>query len=479
MHIANVRRIDLRTGDANEPEDIWLSDDRIARSRGGEDEQVIEGGGRFVLPGLWDAHVHMTQWALAARRLDVSRVTGMADLLGVLARHLASRSTPLDEPLVAVGLRAATWPHGPTGDQLDDLAPTTPLVLLGHDLHEAWANRAAAARWQLDTDDGLLLEDAAFHLQAMLARVDDVDLDRRVHETARRAARLGLVGIVDLERDDNATVWRRRVARGFSELRVSASVWPEHLDDAIAAGRRDGEALDDSGLIRQGPLKVITDGSISAATAWCHDPYGPAASSGVSWVTDSELAALLSRAARAGLECAVHAIGDAAIDRALAAFSDTGARGSVEHAELATPEQAERMSRLGLVASVQPQHLNDDRATCEMFWPGRTILPLSTMRDAGVRLALGSDAPVVPLNPWAAIQSAVLRGGAGDWQPEESLSVADALRASTSGVCRLVPGAPGDLIVLDENPCEVDVGRLHTITAAATIVGGRVVHSRI
>ena len=479
VRIANARRIDVRTGWAAEPEDLWLSEDRIARSPGSDDERVIDADGRYVLPGLWDAHVHMTQWALAARRLDVSGVRSVSELLGVLAGHLATRGAPPEEPVVAVGLRATTWPERPTGAHLDGLAPATPVALLGHDLHEAWVNRSAAERWHLDADGGLLLEDAAFRLQSILASVDDTDLDRWVREAAHEAAARGVVGIVDLERADNAEVWRRRVSRGFGELRVRASVWPEHLEQAITAGSRDGDPLDEAGLIRQGPLKVITDGSISATTAWCHAPYGPARSTGVAWIGESELASLLSRATRAGLECAVHAIGDAAIDQAIAAFSDTGARGSIEHAELATPDQAAALARLGLVASVQPQHLEDDRASCELFWPGRTILPLATMRDAGVRLALGSDAPVVALNPWAAIQSAVLRGGAGEWQRDESLTVADALRASTSGVCRLVPGALADLILVDENPCEADVGRLHTFGAATTIVGGRVVHSWI
>ena len=479
VRIANARRIDLRTGEAGEPEDLWLSGDRIARSPGTESDPVLDAEGRFMLPGLWDAHVHMTQWALASRRLDVSMVADVPELLGVLAAHLAAREAPPDEPVVAVGVRAATWSPAPTGSELDALAPATPVVILGHDLHGAWVNRAAEVRWDLNAEDGRVLEDAAFRLQSLLSQVDDVELDRWVRETARRAAQRGLVGIVDLERDDNASVWRRRVSRGFRELRVRASVWPERLEATIAAGARDGDPLDEHGLVRQGPLKVITDGSISAATAWCRSPYGPAPGCGVSWVSADDLADLLSRASRAGLECAVHAIGDAAIAQAVAAFADSGARGSVEHAELATAEDAEQLGRLGLVASVQPQHLDDDRATCELFWPGRTVLPLATMRDAGVRLALGSDAPVVPLNPWAAIRGAVLRGSTTAWQPEESLSVLDALRASTSGVWRLVPGALADLILVDENPCEVDVDRLDEFEAAATLVGGRLVHSRL
>ena len=354
-----------------------------------------------MLPGLWDAHVHLTRVALALRRLDLASSDG---------------------PVIA----------------------------------------ESALRGERPDDDA-----------------DGAELDPWVRRAARAASARGVVGIVDMEHADNGQVWRRRAADGFDDLRVRASVWPEWLDRTVAAGLHDGDRLDQRGLVVQGPLKLIADGSIRAATAWCHSPHGPRRDTGTGHLDLGELTGLLAQAARAGIGCAVHATGDAAIDAALSAFSATHAHGSIEHAELVTPDQAAGMARLGLTASVQPQHLLTDRDACDSYWPGRTVSPLATLRLAGVDLALGSDAPLTPLNPWATIQAAVRCDPARRRHPEELLSLSEAIRASTSGVCRLVPGAPADLILVDENPFDVEIERLHTFGAAATVLAGRVAHSRI
>ncbi len=164
----------------------------------------------------------------------------------------------------------------------------------------------------------------------------------------------------------------------------------------------------------------------------------------------------------------------------------TGATGSIEHAQLMRATDIDRMAALGLVASVQPAHLLDDRAVTAAIWGEERAarsFPLRGLVDAGVRLALGSDAPVARLDPWLAMAAAVHRGEPGDapWHPEHSLTAPEALAASTGGLGTVRPGQVADLALLDADPLApgepADVARhLRAMQVATTIVAGRVVH---
>ena len=143
---------------------------------------------------------------------------------------------------------------------------------------------------------------------------------------------------------------------------------------------------------------------------------------------------LLRRATAAGLDCAVHAIGDRANTLALDAFAATGARGRVEHAQLLGPADLARFAELGLVASVQPEHAVDDRDVADRYWAGRThrAFAYRSLLDAGAELVLGSDAPVAPLDPWITLAAAVHRSADGrpSWHPEQEIPLDVALAAS-------------------------------------------------
>jgi hypothetical protein len=245
------------------------------------------------------------------------------------------------------------------------------------------------------------------------------------------------------------------VTRGVDAQRVRVATYPEGLDALLATGRRHGDPLPGTdGLVTTGPLKIISDGSLNTRTAWCCEPYTDRDSVGAPNLTGDELRALVARAAGAGLEVATHAIGDRAVDEALRAYAACGAAGSIEHAQLVRREHPATIARLGLRASVQPAHLLDDRAVSEACWADRTdrCFVLRTMLDAGVELALGSDAPVSPLDPWLAVAAAVERSaGRGPWHPEQRITVREALAASVDGV-RVRPGAPADLVLLDHDP---------------------------
>jgi predicted amidohydrolase YtcJ len=275
---------------------------------------------------------------------------------------------------------------------------------------------------------------------------------------------------------------------------VRWATYADTLDDVLAAGLRSGEGLlpgDDR--LTMGALKIISDGSLNTRTAWCCEPYADADRleypRGEPNLDAAALHDLLARARAGGLEVATHAIGDAALAQALDTYAATGATGSIEHAQLARRDDVRRMARLGVRASIQPAHLLDDRDLAEKIWTGRgeRCFAFGWMRDDGVELALGSDAPVSPLDPWLAIAAAVHRSAddRDGWHPEQSLTAQQALAASVDGRPTVGPGSLADLAVLDHDPLATHDdpaaarAALRATTVALTTVAGRVVHSAL
>jgi predicted amidohydrolase YtcJ len=344
----------------------------------------------------------------------------------------------------------------------------------------SWPNRAAQLALGLPVGEDRASEDAWFAAYDRLGGLVDVDEAAIYRSAQERAAALGVVGVVDLEFGDEPDRWRERWGAGADLLRVRTAVYADRLDAAIAAGLRSGDPLlPGEDRLTMGPLKIISDGSLNTGTAWCHHPYvsvaHPDHPAGAPNLELDELIALLSRAHAAGLETATHAIGDAAVDTALTAYERSGARGSLEHVQLVARDDVPRIGRIGLRASVQPHHLVDDRDLAEQVWSDRTdrCFALRWLLDAGVTVTLGSDAPVSPLDPWLAIDAAVRRTGdeRPAWHGEQVLTRQEALADSVDGRLTLRPGAPGDLVVLDEDPL---TSTRPPVTL--TVVAGRVTH---
>ncbi|MDN5655944.1 MAG: amidohydrolase family protein, partial [Kocuria sp.] len=351
-----------------------------------------------------------------------------------------------------------------------------------------WLNSAAMTLLGVPPRDGIFSEDDWFPLFAKLEPLAP-DPEAAVRDAARAAAARGVVGIVDLEFAANHDAWVSRSRQSEPLLRVRTGVYPELLDDVLDRGLACGDALDESGLIRMGPLKIISDGSLGTRTAHCCEPYVGAEDldhpRGVQNVPPEELARLLDLAHQRDLAVALHALGDAAVGLALDAFGSVGARGSVEHAQVVRPDDLDRMARLGVTASVQPAHLLDDRDAMDLLWPDRAdrIFAFRTMLDRGVRLAMGSDAPVAPLDPWLAMAAAVHRSGdeRPPWHQEEAITSREAFLASTDGVDRIRSGDVADVLLLDSDPfagaTSDDAARtVAGMWVAATFVAGRPTH---
>lgn len=426
--------------------------------------------GRWLLPGLWDEHVHVAQWALTSRRLDVSSAVTAAD-----AAELVSQA-PGRDLLVGGGFRDGLWPDEPTAHLLDHAAPDRPVVLVSADLHSAWINTAATrALGVSDAWAGLLRERAAFEVAERVARVDEGTLDGWIADTMHSAATRGVVGVVDLEMSWAVDAWQRRVGRGHDCTRIQVGVYPQDLDRAIDAGYRTGDLLHE--LLTVGGLKVITDGSLGTRTAATLEPYG-SGGTGELTVEPDALVALLTRATDAGLEPWVHAIGDRANSHALDAFESLGVGGRIEHAQLLDTADLPRFATLGVAASVQPEHAIDDRDLADAVWADRTdrMYAFRSLLDADAELRFGSDAPVAVLDPWVAMAAAVTRtrGDREPWHPEQRITPEEALAASTR--TSVAVGEQADLVAVEADPFDAEGRFLRDMPVALTMLGGRVTH---
>ena len=325
----------------------------------------IDLGGRWVLPGLWDQHVHMGQWAMFRQRFDLSGAASAAEAATIAGAQPAPRAGTV---LVGVGFRDGLWPDALTRQLLDDAVPNAEVVLLSGDLHSCWLNSKALQRFGHDGLAGAVLrEDDCF---AVMNALDDVSpqlLDEWIADAGRAAATRGVVGVVDLEMAWSLGDWQRRMDAGFDTQRVRAGVYPQFLERAIAAGLRTGDKVRE--LLEVGPFKIITDGSLNTRTAYCVDPYpGMGDYRGMLTVEPEQLIDWLRRAAAAGLTPAVHAIGDEANSLALDAFEELHIGGSIEHAQLLSLADFPRFAALGVAASVQPEHAMDDRDVADRYW---------------------------------------------------------------------------------------------------------------
>jgi predicted amidohydrolase YtcJ len=464
----------------------------------------VDLGGRCVLPGFNDSHVHFPTWALAQRQIRLEGATSLDEALQRVAA--ATREVPPGSWLRGMGWRAGDWspPTEPTKEALDRVTGDTPTALMARDYHSLWLNSAALARANGDLEaeggvvvrdergepTGVLREECAWHFRDTHVRPTEDELVDASREGVRIAIARGVTAVHDKDGWLGALgVWQRLREEGSLHLRVWQSLPAEQVDELADLHIRSGFGDD---LVRIGYLKTFMDGTLGSQTARMLD------GAGFQITSREQLVEIIRRGAQAGLPVAVHAIGDLANREALDAFEETqaewrplGLRHRIEHAQVLAAEDLPRFAQLGVAASVQFSHAPSDRDLADRFWGARTggAYAYRSLRDSGALLANGSDAPIEELDPWAGICAGVLRtiDEREPWHPEQRLTLEEAVVATTVNPAwlargehrrgKLLPAFLADLVVLDRDPFELDTEQLPEVQVVATMLGGRWTHN--
>ncbi len=487
--------------------------------------EAINLEGKMVLPGLTDAHVHFSHYASLLHEVDLN-ATRSAQEAAQLAAAYAQR-LPAGEWVRGRGWSQERWQERafPTAALLDALIPDHPVYLVAKSGHAVWVNSLALrmahigpqtpdppggkiARDEAGNPSGVLFEAAMELVSRVMSEPSPEQMAEAVKVAMAHAHRHGLTGVHDFDGALAFRAYQILHERGDLTLRIVKNIPLDLLDHAIALGVRWGFGDD---FLRIGGVKMFADGALGPRTAWMIEPYeGEPQNYGICTLDPEEMREHVSRASAAGLPSAIHAIGDRAVHHVLNVYEAVRAeeaergvppecrRHRIEHVQLIHPQDARRLGQLGVIASMQPNHAPSDMEMAERYWGNRCDFAYNwrLQLDAGAVLALGSDAPIEPLEPLPNIQAAVTRRrpdgspGPQGWrsgpQGRGRLSVEEAVRGFTLGPAyaagiedrlgRLAPGYLADLVVLEQDIYTCDPMTIGAVNVLGTMVGGRWVY---
>ena len=478
-----------------------------ASGAGGPPPALIELPDCLVTPGFVDGHTHFAEWAVGRQRVNLS---GCRTRTEAVAR--AAKGIVTDGWIQGQGFDANQWEAPPTREALDQVLPTTPAAFDSHDVHALWLNSAALARCGIDrgTRDpeggrivrdgageptGLLLEHAVRLVHRHLPRVSADHTLGAVRAAQGAAHQLGVTGIQNVEGTTALTAFEQLEAEDALRLRVLAHLPADGLDAALRAGLRSGRG---SPWLVTGGVKLFLDGALGSQTAWMLEPYEGTLDRGIVLTEEPAAREALTAAARGGIAATVHAIGDAAVRRALDIIETlprVAIPHRIEHVQLVAPADVSRAARAGIVASMQPAHLLTDIPLIDRHWGARGAgaFAFRTLLSAGTPLVFGSDVPVETIDPRDGVYAAlnrVSRDGnpEGGWRPAERLSFDEVVHAYTAAPWAaagragvggtLEPGQVADLVAWSAPALEARAGdgaAFRAGRAVLTVVGGETV----
>lgn len=478
---------------------------------------VVDLGGSTVLPGLIDSHLHLTWLGFFLRQVDMNGTKSIAELQERLRQHAAGLGP--DEWIRGGGWEQGAFAEGryPTRQDLDAVEPNRPVVLDRVCYHALVCNSKALELAGITRDtvppaDGEIRRDAAGEPTGILTesacslvtRLEPEPTFAQKKEAFLRAQeRANQAGLTSCHTNDYGMLEVIQEIR--REGRLTMRVYLDQtmsLDQVEATQHLTGFGDE---WLRIGSVKMFQDGSLGARTAALWEPYSDDVehpdNRGLLMQSQEQLDALVMAAHRKGMQVAIHAIGDRAVDsaldaieKALRAYPRADHRHRIVHLQIINPRIIARFKELGVVADVQPRFVNSDPVWAELrVGPERsaTSYPWKSLLDAGVHCAGGSDCPVEPLDPLLGIYAAVTRarmdGTPRDgWLPEQRLSVEQSVALFSRYAAyvsfeenlkgTLTVGKLADFTVLDRDPFAVEPLAIKDIGVAMTVVGGRVVH---
>lgn len=488
---------------------------RRALGDGEQSAEVIDARDGLVVPGLFDAHIHLIEGGLRLSSVQLRDAATRAEFVRRIAEFARQR-----EP--GEWITGGDWDHSLWGGQLperswiDEVTPDNPVWINRLDGHMALANTAAlrAAGVEDDVQDiagGEIVRDALGkptgilkdNAMSLIDRVQPTPTMRQRLDATNKAmgylAERGITSVHHMGTWSDVEVFRLAQRRGLLTARIYACTpldeWERLAREIQQRGRGDE-------WLRIGGLKGYVDGSLGSRTAAMLAPFSDTPSKrGLLVNTAEDLQSWTAAADRAGLQVMVHAIGDRAIriqldifERVAKSNGPRDRRFRIEHAQHIAPEDIARFAKLGVIPSMQPYHTIDDGRWAErMIGPVRseTSYAFRSLIDAGAHPAFGSDWYVAPATPLEGIYAAVTRRTLDGqhpegWVPSQRISVDEALRAYTIDAARaafsesstgsIEPGKLADLVVLKRDLFEVPVNELNRVPVAMTIVGGRIVY---
>ncbi|MBK7258654.1 MAG: amidohydrolase [Ignavibacteriae bacterium] len=496
---------------------VFVGSTPDARRFAGTAAETIDLGGRLLLPGFIDDHVHFVLGGEAVSGLDTRTCASKAEFIAALQTFVDTHR--------GAWVKGGDWDHEhwaekilPRKEWVDPFSQDTPLFLPRFDWHMALANSAALAAagitratpdpvgGKIERDPATgeptgIVKDAAMDLVlACIPKPTAADLERRVRDALVVARKNGVTSIHDIAEPSHIPVYRKLADAGELTCRIFARL-PLSGHRAIAEQRITHHAGD--AFLRLGSMKAFSDGSLGSTTAWFFERYLNEDTCGLPMevLSDGRMRAWALEADRNGLQLSIHAIGDRANSAVLDIFEEVvrtnpawDRRFRIEHAQHLRPEDIARFAALGVIASVQPYHAIDDGVwAASRIGADRVKMTYAfrSMLDAGVHVCFGSDWTVSPLHPLGGIYAAVTRrtldGKNPDgWVPEQKVSVEQAVRCTTinnayasfeEGIKgSITPGKLGDMVVLGEDIFAIPPERIRDVPVQMTVVGGHIVH---
>jgi predicted amidohydrolase YtcJ len=490
---------------------VAIGDDASVLRRKQAGTRVIDLNGAFAMPGINDAHVHLAAAGQIKLAVDLTGCSSLAEMLRRV--NVAAAAAPPGQWLLGGGWDHTLWDSKtlPTGQDLDSVTLGHPAIFSRVDGHIAVANSAAFALsgvnnqtpspkgGQLDHDaggnlSGIVREDSAQNLIREHIPDPSHDLRRRAILLAvNDAVANGITSVQDNSDWDDFLIYQELEQSG--ELPVRISEWLQFNDpvELLRAHRAAHPAGDR--MLHTGMLKGFMDGSLGSRTAALLSPYADdPGNSGLLRYDQERLDAMTKERAAAGFQIGFHAIGDRAVEMALNAFAaaaNSTMRDRIEHSQVVEPQDIARYKALGVIASMQPNHLLTD-----MNWAAARLGPTragygyawKAFLDAGVPLAFGTDYPVEPITPFRGIYSGISRSneaGNKSYFPQDKLTIDQVLFAYTQGSAyaefseeykgKLLPGYVADFIVLDRDVTRIPAREILATRVLRTVVDGRTV----
>jgi len=485
----------------------------------GHDTKVIDAGGKLLLPGFNDAHVHFVSGGLQLESVQLNDATSKQEFVRRIAAQ--AKKTPKGEWIQGGDWDETKWSplSLPTKELIDPVTPDNPVFVSRYDGHSALANstalRLAGITSQTpDPPGGVIIRDAQGNPTGDLkdAATDIVfkvipplsheQRLRAVRRALEYAASLGVTSVQNMDPDyADIAAYAELLQNGELTTRIYAAPLIDQVDDQVKISIRHAFG---GPFLRIGAVKAFADGSLGSRTAYFFEPFSD--EPGNRGLLGEEMQPLslmrdrMMKADAAGLQICTHAIGDQAISIILDLYADiVKAHGEmdrrlrIEHAQHMAAKDFDRFAQLNVIASVQPYHAIDDGRWAEGYIghdrASRTYA-FRTFLNHGVHLAFGTDWDVAPLNPiwtvYAAVTRATLDGkNPNGWFPDQKLTVAEAIEAYTMGSAyaefqenvkgSITPGKLADMVVLSEDIFSIDPAKIRDVKVLKTVVGGKVV----